>query len=53
MCIGSGRESEGALPVKQIFLVMLLTILVSSCGVKNDPKSPGNSDYPRNYPAKQ
>lgn len=39
--------------MKQILLAMVLAALVASCGVKNDPKSPGKSDYPRNYPTKQ
>ena len=50
---GSDRDSEGALPVKQVMMVLVLAFIVGACGVKNDPKSPGKSYYPRSYPTKQ
>lgn len=39
--------------MKEILLAIVLAVLVASCGVKNDPKSPSDSDYPRTYPTKQ
>jgi len=33
------------------FVLLSMTVVVASCGVKNDPKALGKSDYPRSYPA--
>tara|TARA_B100001287_G_scaffold250845_1_gene231654 strand:- start:56 stop:190 length:135 start_codon:yes stop_codon:yes gene_type:complete len=33
------------------FASLSLAVVVASCGVKNDPKALGKSDYPRSYPA--
>tara|TARA_B100000674_G_C37973082_1_gene977910 strand:+ start:4118 stop:4255 length:138 start_codon:yes stop_codon:yes gene_type:complete len=33
------------------FFLLYLTVFATSCGVKNDPKGLGKSDYPRSYPA--
>jgi len=34
-------------------ILAMMTLTVVSCGVKNDPKAPGKSTYPRSYPATQ
>lgn len=33
------------------FVLLSTTVVIASCGVKNDPKAVGKSEYPRSYPA--
>ena len=32
-------------------LIISVLLVSAACGVKNDPRVPKNSDYPRSYPA--
>lgn len=39
--------------VMTVLIVTLMAFSAASCGVKNDPKAPVKSNYPRSYPATQ
>lgn len=39
--------------VMTALILALMAFSAASCGVKNDPKAPGKSQYPRSYPATQ